>query len=549
MTDASKDGEKQLPTSGSRELQTSDKVSSPQHVRSDSAYSVDSFVIDAASNWSDAADDMLDKAATQAQRIRTMGEHASSPSPQQQQQETIGYARLNNGQSSSDSGKPPPPAHPFFNAPFYNSHWNGNDSDVSDGSFIYNHTPQKPQQAAPTATPAAPNDQRDRFPSFDSMGSSGSLVQNVVSRSTQPAGPTISSPAPPTSNSQTILPYHERRKLMQQRQNKHQHQHHRPHQQQPQHYRQQQQGQQHQYQQQQQQHQHQNRDQTPPRPGRHPQLPTPQPFYAVPQLPFVTPPHHQQLGFAPFPPHPFGFLPPPPPHLFPFPSPGMPSIVPLQPFSPHPADYHRPQDPHLLQQQQPFMMGERQPTTNIGSKAPSSHYARPPVQKLQPYGSGTGDHMLQWQTSSSLDSSDGMEQRNVCRQDVRFASAGSGPPLLRNHYSDPPPPPPPQLPTTHIRQDSAGSISSLGSLDRSGRENNLAVRDERSFLERLRPWSSPPKQYNVSDFHRKNQDFLSTMERKSSRNSPSPRPISRRYAVMIFGLVLGYYCLLLLVVG
>jgi hypothetical protein len=173
-------------------------------------------------------------------------------------------------------------------------------------------------------------------------------------------------------------------------------------------------------------------------------------------------------------------------------------------------------------------------------------YARPPIQPLPPYqrsintnGSLLPSKQQQEQTStitltdslsyaasSSFDSSDG---NNDTRKDL------------------PPPPPPPPLPpqTAHIRQDSSGSVSSLGSVDRgSGTEHPKQPQQQhtaRSFFDRISPWKAAPppsNQHSVHDFHRKNQDFLSKVEKQNSPrlslSSGSPMSTARHRCVCVF---------------
>ena len=154
-------------------------------------------------------------------------------------------------------------------------------------------------------------------------------------------------------------------------------------------------------------------------------------------------------------------------------------------------------------------------------------YARPPIQPLPPYqrsmnssGSLLPSKQQQEQTStimptdslsyaasSSFDSSDGNNE-------------------TRNDLPPPPPPPPPPLPpqTAHIRLDSSGSVSSLGSVERgSGTEHQKQPQPQqnraRSFFDRISPWKTAPPpshEHSVRDFHRKNQAFLSKVEKQNS---------------------------------
>jgi hypothetical protein len=159
-------------------------------------------------------------------------------------------------------------------------------------------------------------------------------------------------------------------------------------------------------------------------------------------------------------------------------------------------------------------------------------------QRLPPYqrtttssrgGSSNDPILLNVQTSSSFDSYDGNEQKHPPR-----GSRSSGPPRPRtrsSHNKDVPPPPQPPLPPPasrgppglHVRQDSNGSVSSLGSLERSGKEDSDG---KPSLFQRLNPFAP---RVALTDFHRKNQTFLSKVKRSNVNTSPSPRQIQRRY--------------------
>jgi hypothetical protein len=73
-----------------------------------------------------------------------------------------------------------------------------------------------------------------------------------------------------------------------------------------------------------------------------------------------------------------------------------------------------------------------------------------------------------------------------------------------------------------------GSVSSLGSVDRSASKDNEAVRGG-GFFERLNPWHAPRSK--VDEFHRKNQEFLSKQQpmgqfSPSSSSRQPPRRVS-----------------------
>jgi hypothetical protein len=472
--------------------------------------------------------------------------------------ETIDRSRANTGQSY-DSNLPPTPAHPFFS---------GNESDgYSDGSIVFNSPAkqsqtgsyQQPHQLKPAASDS--KIRQDRFPSFDSAGSSGSVVKKVV----PPMRSVNVAPNP------KILPYHERRKLMQLRQSQQeaaaaaaaaqmqQHHHHHQH--------------------------HHARDQTPPRPEmppppqQRPQFMPPHPSFLMTQHGAPQPPpgyynannsqpapSNSYMPFPPShaqqPPH-FGMMmmppPPPPSSNYAFP-PGV-MMHPMAPFPPNsdyrpdnrqfeqyphpplqnlPPSFDRAERPHgnhsLTVEPMPSsahasanMVTPPQHTQPLMDNSPSSR--PPPQQRLPPYRRVSGqsaDGGDQFLTSSSYDSSD-------CVDFPQSVSLGVGVSGRSSKEAAPPPPPPPPTPpppeTPHpssllIRQDSLGSVSSLGSLDRSGRDN--ASRTNPSFFDRFNPWASPPKEPNVSDFHRKNQAFLTKMERIQGLSSPSPHQIAKR---------------------
>jgi hypothetical protein len=70
-------------------------------------------------------------------------------------------------------------------------------------------------------------------------------------------------------------------------------------------------------------------------------------------------------------------------------------------------------------------------------------------------------------------------------------------------------------------------------MDRSSRGDN-----NKNYFEQLNQWvSPPPKQHNLNDFHRTNQDFLSKLDQRSVTRSPSVRDTSQRYVWYIVGTV------------
>jgi hypothetical protein len=514
------------------------------HSRSDSSFSMDSFVMDVAP---------INKETVEENHASTISETKLSPL---KIHETIDRNRANTGQSY-DSNLPPTPAHPFFS---------GNESDgYSDGSIVFNSPTkqslqgsyQQPQQLKHTAASDS-KVRKDRFPSFDSAGSSGSVVKKVV----PPMRSVNVAPNP------KILPYHERRKLMQLRQSQ---QEAAAAAQIPLHY-------------QQQQPQHHARDQTPPRPEmpqqqqQRPQfMPQPHPSFLIPHGP-QPPPGYYNVHSQPAPPN--SYLPFPPSHaqqqqqqqqqqqyfgmmMPPLPSSNYafpPAIMmhPMAPFPPNsdyrpdnrqfeehphpqpsnmPPSFDRAERPHgnhsltiepMSSSAQATMVTPPLHTQHIMDNSP---YSRPPPQqRLPPYrrvsgqSADVGDQLL---TSSSYDSSDCVDFPQTASQGIVMSGRNS-------KGAAPPPPPPPPLPppeTPHpssllIRQDSLGSVSSLGSLDRSGRDN--ASRTNASFFDRFNPWASPPKEPNVTDFHRKNQAFLTKMERIQGLSSPSPLQMAKR---------------------
>ena len=188
-------------------------------------------------------------------------------------------------------------------------------------------------------------------------------------------------------------------------------------------------------------------------------------------------------------------------------------------------------------QQQPQPSGSQQ-LFNPRRQNAGPQYARPPIQPLPPYQRSMNSNgnllaskqqqqqpitlpptdSLTYAASSSFDSSDG---NNETQKDLL----------------PPPPPPPLPPPTGHIRQDSSGSVSSLGSVDRgSGTEHPKPPQQQaRSFFDRIRPWKAAPpptKEQSVHNFHGINQDFLSKVEKQNSP-LPSGGPTARHRCVCV----------------
>jgi hypothetical protein len=69
----------------------------------------------------------------------------------------------------------------------------------------------------------------------------------------------------------------------------------------------------------------------------------------------------------------------------------------------------------------------------------------------------------------------------------------------------------------HVRQESTGSVSSLGSVDRDLDSSARSQQQRRGFFQRMNPFRSPKQQQkqphnSLTDFHQLNQAFLSTVE-------------------------------------
>jgi hypothetical protein len=120
----------------------------------------------------------------------------------------------------------------------------------------------------------------------------------------------------------------------------------------------------------------------------------------------------------------------------------------------------------------------------------------------------------------------------------------AGQPLPPRRSKEVPPPPPPLPPHyAHVRSDSTGSVSSLGSMvntegedDRQDKKKqNMRMAETKGsegFFQRLNPWS--PKAPTIKDFHQKNQAFLKRHDRQNSNTPPmSPRTQQLRYVLSV----------------
>ncbi|CAB9509282.1 expressed unknown protein [Seminavis robusta] len=435
-----------------------------------------------------------------------------------------------------------PPGHGIFNSLY-------EDSDGSDGSIVFNSKRNK--KPAPTHEAARG---RERFPSFDSMASSGSLVRHVL-----PQHSTTSNPSPQTSRvtqqnmgrvNPQMLPYDQRRKLMQMKQKQQQ--------QQPQ----------------------KQRDRSPPQPPRvmdprfsNPYMMTPAEFHQPPPNPYqingmmVAPPQH--FGYPMPPPQPmhmqmpFGAYPPSSPRLHPYRS---------------PQQHHRHYDPQSRAMQQQHLIMPP-------GKQPGRPYPPPPQQQqVPPYPPPPQQHQVPPQTqqpqaqpqhslppksnsrnsnnggqaatkdkhlpASSIDSSEQDPKARVTPPPAAAQSTQTDPSSSSNNNGGtgvPPPPPPPPVPPHHVRAESSGSVSSLGSqgsvfgyVATQHEDNPRHPKGQRSggrsdFLKMLNPFSTEKRQHSpkltASDFHKKNQAFLE-QSAATKRQFRKPPPQHRRVGSM-----------------
>jgi hypothetical protein len=395
--------------------------------------------------------------------------------------------------------------------------------------------------------------------SFDSAGSSGSIRYLPGSSQKMPPQPPPASAQPNLSNiNPQMLPYHERRKLLQQRQK----------------------------QQQQQNSNSQRPEPTPPRPDR--------------PMPYMTPPPPQPADIQYYQPGPMqqqpypGMHMPPPPGNFPYyPPQGMPPQgMPPQGMSPQgmppqgmPPQGMPPQGmpPHGMPPQrmppQGMLMGMYPPPQGMpmGQYPPypmqPPGYPQPPQPgpRLSPYrpagkteqssrphpntkASPRPRGQPQVPPSSALPPSGLQRPPSNLNSASRTGSLSldstttherdAGQPLPPRRSKEVPPPPPPLPPHyAHVRSDSTGSVSSLGSMvntegedDRQDKKKqNMRMAETKGsegFFQRLNPWS--PKAPTIKDFHQKNQAFLKRHDRQNSNTPPmSPRTQQLRYVLSV----------------
>jgi hypothetical protein len=225
------------------------------------------------------------------------------------------------------------------------------------------------------------------------------------------------------------------------------------------------------------------------------------------------------------------------------------------PYPMQPPGY--PQSPQSVQRLSPYQ------TIGKGDQNNRPH----PNTKASPRSQSRGYQPQQVFPSSSLPPS-GMQRPNLnsIKSTSSFDSATSQEKDARQQQPQrrskdvPPPPPPPPLPTgfAHVRSDSTGSVSSLGSMVHTEGEDDRQEKKRQpdprmgetegseGFFQRLNPWS--PKKPTVKDFHQKNQAFLRRHDRQNSNTPPmSPRSQQLRYAVSLPYFFVGlpatiYFC-------
>ena len=526
------------------------------HQRNESIYSMDSFVADFPPREGEKNNSPSPEKVTLRSHAYVSPSSSAATTPQALNNRNASFQDTIDSTSGFGNETPVPrqAPNPFFSPSYYND-----DSEVSDGSFIIHETPLTPvavkQQAQPLPTQpsqqllprqsqplpkratvaAGGADERDRFPSFDSIGSSSS-IQYVH----KPKPPSKPAPAPPPVNAPLTaeqiqrLPYHERRKLLAQRRQQQQQQSTSqlpsgPPPGMPQ--QQQQQLPQIQIQQQQQQQQLRNmsqQQQPPPVQMYPPQYVMPPPdMYGYPSSPIMMQQHPLHPGQTPYGRPPYQGVPPPPPPVGPPSGYGQGVPPPPPPMGPPSGYGNYPMPPQGMGYYPMPPPGYAVPPPPMQQQPP--HRGSSPVQQqrgkehLQTTGlprGYTGAPREQQQVSSNNQSTIGR---------TRSSSFDSSDENKQGRRSAVPPPPPPPS-STHVRADSSGSISSFGSLDQSNHKDEDVDRrqeQDKSFLARLNPWA--PKTPNVDDYHRKNQAFLKKANKDRQRGpSPSPKQEVRR---------------------
>lgn len=379
-----------------------------------------------------------------------------------------------------------PPTHSMFNSLY-------DDSDGSDGSIVFNNSNQKKQVTS-----------RERFPSFDSMGSSGSVVRHAPQHrnQTSPQSLKVTQQNLEQVNPQ-MLPYDQRRKLMKLKK------------------------------QQQQQQQQIQRDPSQPQlcrtDGRyaggmqymmsplevnhHQQQP---PNHHFNGIPISTPPHSPQHFVCHIQPH-----------------------LPLAAYPNHPNYVSKAARLGPYRAQPPRLDSNRPPP---GLK-PSARRQSPPQPQTPPLhslprgpprlGSQHQNSGARRPLTNSLDSSD--QELARMRNPATTQSNQSGP--SNGNAPPPPPPPPPLAPPIHVRAESNGSVSSLGSQGSVfgfflGAKSPNSNDDNRkaTFLNMLNPFSPKTRerrQFSPHEFHLKNQDFLKK-SKAGPRHLQQPTPPPHR---------------------
>lgn len=373
------------------------------------------------------------------------------------------------------------PVHSFFNQPYFQV---DADDNADGGSIVFKNTQDASQsqttQAFTSGQQNLPKQSfaRDRLPSFESVGSSGSLVWKMPSKgSSKP--PTPASPSAPK-----ILPYHERRKLLEQRQKQ---QHQRP--------------------------QGSKMENIPSKPDKqvYSSLQNSTLIYKdiLTESSMLRQPH-PQFGNA----------------IVHYPEQQIPlpySGITLQHLS-TPNFYGPAPQGNVMQPQMTSNISNARTAIKAGaSLAPqSSHFIhnRPPIQpSFQNFASSSilENAGVFSQTKSSFDSFD----------ETGFGKDISGMPMNPAFQPPPPPPPPPPLKAAHIRKDSTGSVSSLGSVERSSREDDAEHLHSSMYVQQhLNPW--PPKEPLLPNSSASYNSRLHQVFHDSKRSAHVPIQVGQR---------------------